>query len=152
MAKCKSYENKKAMKNSAEDDDELIAAASSAIKARFKPNWHVLGAAIRLGTGEIVTGVHLEANVGRIAVCAEAVALGRAVTEHGSSDIASVVAVYHSADGNLNVVAPCGMCREMISDYAPLARVLMPIDNKNHDRVLVSELLPRKYRRSDDEV
>lgn len=90
------------------NDDELIQAARNAIKTRFRPDWHVVGAAIRLRTGEVVTGVHLDANVGRVAVCAEAIALGRAVTEHGSSDIESVVAAYHSSNGQISVVAPCG--------------------------------------------
>lgn len=67
------------------DDAVLIEAARAAIAARYRPDWHVVGAALRLRSGEIVTGVHLEANVGRIAVCAEAVAIGRAVTEIGSS-------------------------------------------------------------------
>ena len=132
-------------------EDELIEAAGAVITARFKPDWHVVGSALRLRNGEIVTGVHLEANVGRIAVCAEAIAFGRAVTEHGSSDVAAIVAIYHSSDGRLGIVAPCGMCREMISDYAPQARVLMPDNKQTYRSVPISELLPGKYRRSVEE-
>jgi hypothetical protein len=58
------------------DDLALIAAARDAITARYRPDWHVVGAALRTRAGRVFTGVHLEANVGRIAVCAEAVALG----------------------------------------------------------------------------
>jgi cytidine deaminase len=79
------------------------------------------GAAASLG--EVVTGVHLDAHVGRIAVCAETVALGRAGTEFGSSDVEAIVAVYHGS-GGVDVVSPGGMCREMISDYAPGAFVI----------------------------
>ena len=107
-----------------------------------------MGAAIRLRSGEVVTGVHLEANVGRVAVCAEAVALGRAVTEYGSSAIETVVAVYHAQDGSIGLVAPCGMCREMISDYAPEARVLLPGEHGGYESLPISELLPGKYRRA----
>ena len=128
-------------------DDELIAAARAVIAARFRPEWHVVGAALRLQSGTIVTGVHLEANVGRIAVCAEAVALGRAVTEHGSSDIATIVAVRHGEDGQITVVSPCGMCREMIGDYAPDARVLMPGADGTVSATSIAALLPGKYRR-----
>ncbi len=97
----------------------------------------------------MVSGVHLDANIGRIAVCAEAVALGQAVTIHGSSDIETIVAVYHSLNGQIDIVSPCGMCREMISDYAPNARVLMPDDQHGYQVCKISKLLPGKYRRSE---
>ncbi len=131
-----------------DSDFELVEAAKAAIVSRFIPDWHVVGAALRLRSGEVVTGVHIEANVGRIAICAEAVALGRAVTQHGSSEIDTIVAVYHSQDGIVRVVTPCGMCREMISDYAPEARVLVPGENQRFEVRTISELLPEKYRQN----
>jgi cytidine deaminase len=129
------------------DDRELIEAAARAIGSRFKPNWHVVGAALRTRTGEIVTGIHLEASVGRIAVCAEAIALGRAATELGSTEIDTIVAVYHAVDGAIRVVAPCGMCRELISDYAPDARVIIPAPGDTVCVEQVQKLLPVRYRR-----
>ncbi len=131
-----------------EEDVSLIEAARAAIISRYKPDWHVVGAALRLRSGEIVTGVHLEANVGRIAVCAEAIALGRAVTEYGSADIDTVVAVYHSRDGEINIVSPCGMCRELISDYAPQAMVLIQDEELNCVKRPIMDLLPAKYQRN----
>lgn len=126
------------------DDDELIKAAMAAIASRYKPDWHVVGAALRLRSGELVTGIHLDASVGRIAVCAEAIALGRAATEHGSTEVESIVAVRHSRTGTISVVAPCGMCRELISDYAPHARVLVPDEQQEFVVRPISELLPVK--------
>jgi cytidine deaminase len=127
-------------------DEALIAAARAQIALRYRAQWHVVGAALRLRSGQVVTGVNVDANVGRVAVCAEAVALGRAVAEFGSSEIESIVAVYHAADGDIRVVAPCGMCREMISDYAPEALVLMPEAGGVVARG-IGALLPGKYRR-----
>jgi cytidine deaminase len=133
------------------EDRALIAAAQHAITARYRPDWHVVGAALRTRAGRVFTGVHLEANVGRIAVCAEAVALGRAATEAGDTDIDTIVAVYHpapgAADQAVRVVAPCGMCRELIADYAPGARVLVPGDGGEPVARGVAELLPGKYTR-----
>ncbi len=134
--------------SAADQDEQLVAAAIEAIRARFRPDWHVVGAALRLRSGKVFTGIHLEANVGRVAVCAEAVALGRAVTESGSSDIDTIVAVYHTRDGDVSVVAPCGMCREMISDYAPGAWVIMPGDDGASVKQPILDLLPGKYQRS----
>lgn len=132
------------------DDDALIAAARAAIRARHRPGWHVVGAALRTASGRIFTGVHLEANVGRIAVCAEAVALGRAATDSGETEIDTIVAVHHpdvaATDAAIPVVAPCGMCRELIADYAPRARVIVPDGSGTPQVVAIGDLLPVKYR------
>ncbi len=80
-------------------------------------------------------------------MCAEAIALGRAVTEYGSSDIDTIVAVYHRADGSNVVVSPRGICGEMISDYAPDATVLMPEPNGAVVLTPIAALLPGKYAR-----
>ena len=58
-------------------DRELIAAASEAIKRRYRNDWQEVGAALRTRDGRIVTGVNIDAYIGRIAVCAEAIAIGR---------------------------------------------------------------------------
>ena len=132
-------------------DAALIAAARAAITARYRPDWHVVGAALRTRAGRVFTGVHLEANVGRIAVCAEAVALGRAATEAGDTEVDTIVAVYHpapdAADRIVRVVAPCGMCRELIADYAPAARVLVPGEDGEPVARPIAALLPGKYAR-----
>ena len=61
-------------------------------------------------------------------MCAEAVALGRALLE-GDGQIDSVVAVRHpkpdEVDRELAVVSPCGACREMFLDHCPDALVIM---------------------------
>jgi cytidine deaminase len=47
----------------------------------------------------------------------------------------------------VRVVAPCGMCRELIADYAPAARILVPgVDGEPAARN-VAELIPGKYTR-----
>ena len=74
---------------------ELIAAATAAIKQRYRDDWQEVGAALRTRSGEIFTGVNLDAYLGRMAVCAEAVALGRAVVELGDAGIDTIVAVRH---------------------------------------------------------
>ena len=129
------------------DDDALIAAATEAIRARYRPDRHIVGAAVRTRSGRVFTGVHLEATVGRIAVCAEAIALGRAATEAGDTDVETIVAVYHRADGAVSIVAPCGMCREMIADYAPSARVIMPGDGTAPTITAIDELIPARFAR-----
>jgi cytidine deaminase len=131
------------------DDEALIAAAQVAIERLYRPGWHHIGAAVRLSSGRIVTAVHLEANVGRVAVCAEAIAIGRAIAE-GERDFATIVAVRHphagEGDQSIRVVAPCGMCRELISDYGPTTEVIYADRGVIHKRP-VADLLPAKYTR-----
>jgi len=131
-------------------DLELIAAASAAIKARYRNDWQEVGAAMRTRDGRIVTGVNLDAYLGRMAVCAEAVALGRAITDTGETGIDTIVAVRHpkptESDQEVAVVSPCGSCRELIWDYDRNARVIVPGEN-GPTIASISELLPNKYRR-----
>src|SRR5437879_6838487 len=102
-------------------DQELITAAREAIKRCYRNDWQEVGAALRTRDGRIYTGVNLDAYLGRMAVCAEAVALGRAVTQTGETGIETIVAVRHpeplEPDRSIRVVSPCGSCRELIWDY-----------------------------------
>ena len=82
-----------------ETDQELIAAATEAIKQRYRNDWQEVGAALRTRDGRIVTGVNLDAYLGRMAVCAEAVAIGRAIAEAGDQGIETIVAVRHPTPG-----------------------------------------------------
>jgi cytidine deaminase len=134
-------------------DKELIAAAGAAIKRRYRDDWQEVGAALRTRTGKIFTGVNLDAYLGRMAVCAEAVALGRAVVDLGDAGIDTIVAVRHPAPGEKNqeiaVVSPCGACRELIFDYDPKARVIVP-NGKSPSIVPIAQLLPNKYTRGQE--
>ena len=133
-----------------ERDRELIDAARQAISRRYKYDWQEVGAALRTREGRIYTGVNLDAYLGRMAVCAEAVALGRAVTEMGETGIETIVAVRHpepqEADQAIAVVSPCGSCRELIWDYDRNARVIIPTAN-GPAVAIIGDLLPNKYSR-----
>jgi cytidine deaminase len=131
-------------------DKELIAAATAAIKQRYRDDWQEVGAALRTRSGKIFTGINLDAYLGRMAVCAEAVALGRAFVDLGDAGIETIVAVRHPSPDETNqsikVVSPCGACRELIFDYDRNARVIVP-NGKSAAVVPISDLLPNKYTR-----
>jgi len=131
-------------------DEELIAVAQATIKRRYRGDWQEVGAALRTRSGKIFTGVNLDAYLGRMAVCAEAVALGHAVVDLGDAGIDTIVAVRHpppeEKDQTIAVVSPCGACRELIFDYDPNARVIVP-NGESPSIVPIAELLPNKYTR-----
>lgn len=129
------------------NDDDLIEAARDIIRKRYKEGKHSIGAAIRTKSGEIITAVHVEANVGRIALCAEAVAIGKAISE-GHTDFDTIVAVRHpdpdEREQKIRVVSPCGMCRELISDYGPDTKVIFP-RNESIGKCDIKDLIPYKF-------
>ena len=130
-------------------DQELIDAATKAIKARYRNDWQEVGAAMRTRDGRVITGVNLDAYVGRGAVCAEAICIGTALTAKGDQGIDTIVAVRHpkpGEKGDIAVVSPCGACRELIHDYDVEARVIVP-GGKAPSVTSIGELLPNKYRR-----
>jgi cytidine deaminase len=130
-------------------DHELVAAATEVLARHYRPFWHMVAAAIRSCDGRIWTGVHLGATVGRLSVCAEAIALGRAVLD-GDGTIHTAVAVRHpkpeETDREMAVVSPCGACREMIVDYSPEALVILK-GPEGLVKVPMRALLPTPYRR-----
>src|SRR4051794_18266252 len=132
-----------------EADHELVAAAIQVLERHYRPFWHMVAAAIRSCDGRIWTGVHLGATVGRLSVCAEAVALGRAVLG-GDGTIHTAVAVRHpkpeETDREMAVVSPCGACREMIVDYSPEALVILK-GPEGLVKLPARVLLPAPYRR-----
>ena len=109
----------------------------------------MVAAAVRSVDGRIWTGVHLGTTVGRMSVCAEPVALGRALLE-GDGTLDTIVAVRHpkpeETDRELAVVSPCGACRELILDHWPDALVILK-DREGLVKLPVRALLPAPYRR-----
>ncbi len=130
-------------------DTALVEAARAVLVKHYRPHWHTVGAALRSRDGRIWTGVHLGATVGRLSVCAEAVALGRAILE-GDGTVECAVAVRHpkaeESVREIAVVPPCGACREMLTDYARDAAVIVP-GAEGPRRVGIGVLLPLPYQR-----
>ena len=130
-------------------DQELVDAARAVLLKHYRPHWHMVGAALRSRDGRIWTGLHLGATVGRLSVCAEAVALGRAILD-GDGTVECAVAVRHpkaeESVREIAIVPPCGACREMLTDFGPAADVIVPGPEGPH-RVSVRVLLPLPYQR-----
>lgn len=133
-----------------EEDNNLIEAASTKITKLYEENKHHVGAALKTKSGKIVAAVHIEAYIGRITVCAEAIAIGKAISD-GEKDFDTIVAVRHPYSDEINrslqVVSPCGMCRELILDYSKDCFIILDINGETV-KTRISELLPLKYTRN----
>lgn len=133
------------------EDEALVNTAIGAIKARFIYGKHSIGAAVRMRSGPVFLGINLNTYAGHLAVCAEGVAIGAALTRRGNDSIDTIVAVRHpppeARNQEVTVVTPCGACRERIFDYGPNARVIVPGHLGKPTLVMIGELLPNKYMR-----
>ncbi|MBY0012637.1 cytidine deaminase [Paenibacillus typhae] len=131
------------------EDETLVAAAKEIITKRYEWERHHVSAALRTRTGEIFTAVHLEASLSRVTVCAEAMVIGKAISE-GYKEFDTIVAVRHpdpdSEDRDIRVVSPCGMCRELIADYASDCTVILPVE-EGLAKADILDLLPHRYSR-----
>ena len=130
-------------------DHALIDAARAVLLHHYRPFWHTVAAALRGRDGRIWTGIHLGATVGRLSICAEAIALGRAVMD-GDGTIECAVALRHPKPEEdvreIAVVSPCGACRENLLDYDAEALVIVET-SAGLRKVPIRSLLPLPYRR-----
>jgi len=106
--------------------------------SRFK-----VGAALKTRTGEIVTGCNIENASYGLTMCAERVAVFKAVSE-GLSDFDVVTVV---ADAK-RLAPPCGPCRQILWEFC--GDVLVHMDNLRGERVTrrLAELLPLPFDRN----
>src|SRR5438445_1282255 len=100
---------------------ELMLAAAKARRRAVAPysNFKV-GAALLTARGEIVTGANVESASYGLTCCAERVALFTALTR-GQRDFTAIAVVARAKGGPM----PCGACRQLLAEYAPLAEVLV---------------------------
>ena len=132
------------------EDRFLIDKATDAIRKGYKKGWHSVGAALKTSGGQVFTSINFEATVGRIAVCAEPIALANAIMA-GQENFDTIVGVLHPnyeiGRHNYEIGSPCGMCREIVTDYDPETKVIITVDGKLK-KVLMMDLLPHKFKRN----
>ncbi|GAA2703351.1 hypothetical protein [Actinoplanes palleronii] len=130
-------------------DVALLRRAEAVLDAAGVPGRHEVATALRAADGSLHVGVHVEGSCRRSSVCAEGVALGAArAAGVPLGEVTSVVSVQIKPAGTFRVIAPCGVCRELISDYSPAATIwLTEPDTGEVIAVPALDLLPAKSRR-----
>lgn len=96
----------------------LAMKASALAKADY--SGFKVGAAILCRDGTVFTGCNIESSSYGLTVCAERVALWKALSE-GKEDFTRIAVV----TPNEKPAAPCGACRQVLWDYAPDIEVIM---------------------------
>jgi cytidine deaminase len=124
-----------------ESDEQLIEAATAARALSVAPfsNFKV-GAALQTKAGKVFTGCNIESASYGLTVCAERVAIWKALSE-GERDFTDLVVV---ADTE-KLTPPCGTCRQIIWEFAKHAKIVLVNLRGQREEVSIKDLLPRAF-------
>ena len=122
-------------------DRELINEAVSAAKNAYVPySKFAVGAALECSDGTVVTGCNVEnASLGST-VCAERVAVLKAVSM-GKRRFARIAIYAESAD----YCTPCGACRQVLSEFSPDMEILCVRADGRYVSHRLRELMPYPF-------
>ena len=127
----------------AEEEETLIKAAQAAREYAYAPySGFSVGSALQTRSGRIFTGCNVENASYGLTICAERVALTKAVSE-GERDFAALAICAAGAP------APCGACRQVLHEFSPdLSLVLVDPEDGTRKKVDLSTLLPWAFERA----
>ncbi len=127
------------------DRDELIVAARRAAENSWSPYSNfAVGAALRFADGTIVTGTNIENASYGLSLCAETVAVAKAMDQGHRGGLEAVAVIGSRPDP----VMPCGRCRQVLLELAELGRtdpVIWCASETDAASLHLSELLPHAF-------
>jgi cytidine deaminase len=127
-----------------EQRQALIQKAILVRQQAYVPYSHYpVGAALLTASGRIFTGVNVENAVYNVGICAERVAVFKAVSE-GEKEFLAIAVV--TANGG----TPCGACRQVLAEFS-LGMVVLIADKTGHLVMenTVAGLLPGSFGPAD---
>ena len=117
---------------------ELIALAVSMQEKAYCPySRFPVGAALECSDGTVFTGCNVENAAFGAGICAERTALAKAVSEGHRSFLRLAVAV-----DSREYCTPCGICRQMLFEFAPNLELLCARAGHTFVRYSLNQLLP----------
>lgn len=97
----------------------LIEAATKSLKKAYNPYSGLsVGCALKTSSGKIYDGVNIENSVFGLTMCAERVAVFKAVSE-GNVDIEEIAVVASTG----KPIYPCGACRQVLFEFNPKTKI-----------------------------
>ncbi len=121
--------------------EKLINLARAAKEMAYAPYSQLrVGAALLSAQGQAFKGCNIENASYGLTICAERVALFKAVSE-GERDFAALAVI---ADTK-NYCVPCGACLQVLAEFNPHLKVFMCNQHGDCQVQTVAELLPRAF-------
>jgi cytidine deaminase len=99
-----------------------------------------VGAAVRTAGGKVYTGCNVESASYGLTVCAERVAIWKALSE-GERQFTDLAVV---ADTE-TLTPPCGTCRQIIWEFARGAKIVFANLEGTSEEFHIADLLPRAF-------
>ena len=131
------------MKITKEQRDALAAAAISAREASYSPySGFAVGAALLCRDGKMYTGANIENASYTPTVCAERVAIFRAVHDGEREFLAIAIAGGRVGEPLTNEAAPCGVCRQVMAEFADGSFEILLATKDGYTVHTLAELLP----------
>jgi cytidine deaminase len=128
-------------------EQALIAAAFAAAEQAYAPySDYPVGAALLFADGAVVTGCNVENASYGLSLCAETVAVAKALGEGRRGGLAAVAVVGLKADAE--PITPCGRCRQVLNEVASLGGtdpLVLCVSAEGVRRVTLSTLLPHAF-------
>jgi cytidine deaminase len=122
-------------------NEALIAAAVKARENAHAPySGFRVGAALEDGEGRIFTGCNVENATFGLTICAERVAVVKAVSE-GAKGFRRI-AVVTDTD---RLTPPCGACRQILWEFCGDAELTMANLRGESETIRLSEIFPRAF-------
>jgi len=119
-------------------EELLVAAARDAReRARARYSGFRVGAAIETVDGQIITGCNIENASYGLTLCAERVALVKALSD--GHEVFTRIAIVTTAS---HVTTPCGPCRQLLWEYCGDVQVILASPTAVKRRYLLGRLLP----------
>ena len=120
---------------------DLCKRAIEASKNSYSPySKYRVGAALLTKSGKIYEGANIENASYSPTVCAERVAIFKAVYD-GERDF-KAIAVFGE-----NLAYPCGVCRQVLSEFcSPELKIFIVKDEDNFEETTLGELLPKSFK------
>lgn len=123
-------------------EDNLLECAWGAQKQAYAPYSHFkVGAALLTNDGKIYTGCNIENASYSLTICAERVALFKAVSE-GKREFEAIAIVSSGSQP----IPPCGACRQVLAEFSRHLLVLSQSKNKKKKRWFLSQLFPETFK------
>ena len=127
-----------------EQRQQLIEAAVQARQWAYAPySNYAVGAALLTESGKVYEGVNIENAAYPTTICAERVAVFKAVSE-GERSFTAIAVV------TANAGTPCGSCRQVLAEFGVATRVLIAdAQGRVSQEATVGDLLPGAFLPSD---
>ena len=127
-------------------DKELLATAVGALKNSYSPYSSCkVGAALLCKNGKVFTGVNIENAAFSPTICAERVAIFKAISE--GEKCFSKIAVVGGKNGKINgIFAPCGVCRQVLREFCnDDFQIILGESEEAYKIVTLKDLLPLSF-------